>query len=224
MVGKVDIIKDKWEKNKERNLAFWRGKGHKVRMSFNYSFKLWDYFGPMIGDKKEVSIVDIGSGIISTTGSTWRGVKVDLHPCDIWADEYAEIHKGWRDQYGRVVKPIFPIEKQDMEKLTYKDEMFDIVHCNNALDHCIDPYKALKEMYRVCKKGGWIYLRHIPNEGVNNRYGMQHQWNITKQEDDCLIWNYQEGFYLSSVIEGFKNVEKEETPDVTITVVSTLQK
>jgi len=218
VVGKMNIVKEKWGKDKERNLRFWRGKAQKVKESFNSIFPLWDYFEPMIGDKKEVTIADIGSGLISTTGSTWPSAKVHLHPCDIYADEYAEICKDW--------KPVFTIEKQDMEKLTYKDEMFDIVHCANALDHCIDPFKALKEMYRVCKKGGWIYLRHHHNSGKKERYSMQHQWNIKRmmKEKDCLFWNYQGEFLLSECIKGFKTTMRTELPGEPITVVSTLQK
>ena len=111
-----------------------------------------------------------------------------------------------------------------MEKLTYKDEMFDIVHCANALDHCVDPFKALKEMYRVCKPGGWIYLRHAINSGKKERYSMQHQWNIQKKSDDCLFWNYQYEFLLSDVIKGFNSVEKVELEGEPTTIVSTLQK
>ena len=116
------------------------------------------------------------------------------------------------------------MEKQDMENLTYEDEMFDIVHCANALDHCVDPHKALKEMFRVCKVGGWIYLRHTPNEGKRHRYTMQHQWNIEVVGEDCRIWNYQGEFMLSECVSGFKNVKKVELSGEPITIVSKLNK
>ena len=218
MAKKIDIIKEKWSKGHDLNLRFWRIKLPHKAESFNHAFELPDYFRPMIGDKKEVWIADLGAGVISTTGNTWKTAKVHLYPSDYFFDEYEKFYKM------KGIKQFIPMEKQDMENLTYKDEMFDIVHCANALDHCIDPYKALKEMYRVCKKGGWIYLRHIPNEGKNNRYSLQHQWNITKEGDDCLIWNYQDKFWLSQCLKGFTNVVKQELVDEQTTIVSILQK
>lgn len=214
----MNLIKEKWEKGRELNLNWWRAKLPTKANSFNFEFPLSDYFRPMIGDKKEVWIADLGAGVISTTGSTWKGVKVHLYPSDIWADEYAEFYKFWG------IKPFLPVEKQDMENLTYKDESFDIVHCANSLDHCVNPFRVLEEMYRVCKSSGWIYLRHLAHEGKNHRYMLQHQWNIEKKEDDCLIWNYQDKFLLSDCIKGFKTIEKVELPNEPITIVSTLHK
>jgi ubiquinone/menaquinone biosynthesis C-methylase UbiE len=54
--------------------------------------------------------------------------------------------------------PLFPIEVQNMEKLTYPDNFFDIVHCVNALDHTGHAEDAVKELIRVCKPGGWVYI------------------------------------------------------------------
>ncbi len=218
MVRKVNIVKEKWGKAHELNLAFWNRKLLFAEKSFNHEFELPEYFRPMIGDKKEVWIADLGAGVISTTGNTWKTAKVHLYPSDYYWDEYKEIYKE------RGIKQFIPMERQDMETLTYKDEMFDIVHCANALDHCINPFKALKEMYRVCKKGGWIYLRHIPKEGKNHNYSLQHQWNIEKKDEDCIIWNYRGGFLLSDCIKGFKSVEKQELSGEVITIVSVLQK
>lgn len=50
-------------------------------------------------------------------------------------------------------------EQQDMEKLTYADDSFDVVHCRNALDHTADAVAAVKEMIRICKPGGRVYIK-----------------------------------------------------------------
>ena len=218
MAIKASTIKEKWAKGHDLNLNFWRIKLPRVAEVYNHAFELPDYFGSMIGDKKEVWIADLGAGVMSTTGSTWKDVIVHLYPSDYYWDEYKEFYPM------KKVKQFIPMEKQDMENLTYKDEMFDIVHCANALDHCVDPRKALSEMFRVCKKGGWIYLRHIPREGLHNKYSLQHQWNIEIQGDDCVIWNYQDRFLLSDCIKGFTTVEKQELSNEQVTIVSTYQK
>lgn len=214
----MNIIEAKWKKNHDFNMQFWRRKLPYKAKTFNHDFPLPDYFAPMIGDKREIWIADLGAGVVATTGNTWVATVVHLYPSDIYADEFKEL---WRD-YG--VEQWIPMEKQIMEYLTYEDEMFDIIHCANALDHTINPFKALQEMYRVCKPGGWIYLRHNPDNGKKRRYSMQHQWNISATSDDCLFWNYQDKFLLSECIKGFKTVEKRELPDEPITVVSTYNK
>lgn len=44
------------------------------------------------------------------------------------------------------------------EKIPKQDESFDVVICVNALDHMIDPVKALLEIQRVLKTGGMFML------------------------------------------------------------------
>lgn len=139
-----------YESKKEQKLKEW-----------NKIFPLADYFAPMIGDKKEVVIADLGSGPVSTTGSTYKDVEVFLYPSD-------------KKKYDWHV--FIPIEQKDMEEMDYFDEVFDIVHCVNAIDHTRNPYKAVKEMKRICKKGGWVYLRHASSQ--KTLFGGHHYQNI----------------------------------------------
>ena len=81
-------------------------------------------------------------------------------------------------------------------------------------------------MYRVCKPGGFIYLRHFVNVGESERYSGLHLWNIDlNAKGDCLVWNPDKKFLLSDYFRGFKSVKKREmdyeTDDL---VVSILQK
>ena len=117
---------------------------------YNQTLPLVDYLLPLIGDKKEVRILDVGSGPFPITGQTLEGVKVELVHCD------QQDFKYFWDKYEAT--PVFPVEVQDMENLTYADKSFDIVHCINALDHTKGAEKALQEMIRVCKPGGFVYI------------------------------------------------------------------
>lgn len=164
---------------------------------FNKVSSLPDYFEPMIDNKKEIKIAELGAGIICTIGNKWKDVKIEIHASDIYQPEYvAELAKN-------NIKTIVPLEYQDMEHLTYPDEFFDIVHCVNALDHTADPKLALKEMFRVCKKGGWIYLRHYLKQ---IKHGGMHRWGINMHEGKCIFYNYNnENFYLSDIMD-FKTV------------------
>ena len=163
------------------------------------------YFKDLIGDKKEVTIAEIGSGMFCTIGSTWEGIKVNMYPSDILADEFNQILKDCN------VTPLIPIKKQNMEKLTYPDNFFDVVHCVNALDHTADTEKALKEMYRVCKPGGFIYLRHFVNVGENESYSGMHMWNIDlTDKDDCVIFNKDKKYMLSDLFKKASSTKKRE--------------
>ena len=88
------------------------------------------------------------------------------------------------------MKPFIPVEYQDMEKLTYPDEYFDIVWCHNALDHTRNAKEAVKEMIRVCKTDGWIIIICSPNQLDT---GYLHFWNA---KQDGIFDNYKEKFDL----------------------------
>lgn len=45
--------------------------------------------------------------------------------------------------------------KADILDLPFADEEFDVVFCNHVLEHIVDDKKAMSELYRVMKKGGW---------------------------------------------------------------------
>lgn len=45
--------------------------------------------------------------------------------------------------------------KADIQNLPFEDNSFDVIFCNHVLEHVEDDKKALSELYRVMKKGGW---------------------------------------------------------------------
>ncbi len=45
--------------------------------------------------------------------------------------------------------------KADILDLPFEDNSFDVIICNHVLEHIEDDKKALKELYRVMKPGGW---------------------------------------------------------------------
>jgi ubiquinone/menaquinone biosynthesis C-methylase UbiE len=176
---------------RRKTIRFYDSKLDRKIGEFNKERLLNDYFEKMIGDKKEVTIAELGAGPVCTIGNVWPGTNVNLYASDLLWDYY---QKMWE---RRKLSPVVPIERQDMESLTYPDEMFDIVHCVNALDHCLNPMQALKEMQRVCKKDGWIYLRHKIRQKERNPGGM-HYWNIDVMKGALTIWNDEDKFILDN--------------------------
>ena len=174
------------ERGKHLAIRYYKKKDRRKLRAFNHDFPLPQYFKELIGDKKSVLIADLGAGSICTLGNQWPGVELKILASDLLADEYNE---HWRNTKRTILNPV---TKQDMEALSYPDNAFDIVHCANALDHCENPRAAIAEMIRVCKPGGWVYLRHIQNEGSKENYHGFHQWNFDIDDDgEAFLWNKQ---------------------------------
>lgn len=49
--------------------------------------------------------------------------------------------------------------KADIRNLPFEDNSFDVVFCNHVLEHIEDDRKAMSEIYRVMRKGGWGILQ-----------------------------------------------------------------
>ena len=53
-----------------------------------------------------------------------------------------------------IESPIADI-KADIRNLPLENNEFDVIFCNHVLEHIAEDAKALKELYRVMKPGGW---------------------------------------------------------------------
>jgi predicted SAM-dependent methyltransferase len=48
--------------------------------------------------------------------------------------------------------------KMDITNITYGDNSFDAILCSHVLEHVMDDKKAMREMFRVLKPGGWAII------------------------------------------------------------------
>ena len=53
--------------------------------------------------------------------------------------------------------------KADICNLPFKDHQFDVILCNHVLEHIPDDKKAMSELFRVLKPGGWAIFQ-IPQD------------------------------------------------------------
>jgi len=49
--------------------------------------------------------------------------------------------------------------KMDITDIQYPDASFDAIICNHVLEHVPDDRRAMRELYRVLKPGGWAILQ-----------------------------------------------------------------
>ncbi len=67
-------------------------------------------------------------------------------------------------------KEIFNVDGEpvDVQQLPYNDNEFDVVLCNETLEHVPDLHKATNELIRVCRKAVIITVPHEPKEFIEN--------------------------------------------------------
>jgi SAM-dependent methyltransferase len=51
------------------------------------------------------------------------------------------------------------VTQLDITELPFNNESFDTIICNHVLEHIVDDQKAMRELYRVLKTGGWAVLQ-----------------------------------------------------------------
>jgi predicted SAM-dependent methyltransferase len=49
--------------------------------------------------------------------------------------------------------------KMDITNISYADNCFDVILCIHVLEHILDDRKAMRELFRVLKPGGWAILQ-----------------------------------------------------------------
>lgn len=59
---------------------------------------------------------------------------------------------------GDIESPLAKV-KMDIHDIPFEDNSIDIIFCNHVLEHVDDDRKALSEMKRVLKPGGWAILQ-----------------------------------------------------------------
>lgn len=72
--------------------------------------------------------------------------QIEYYPCDLFP-EYYNFNGGAE------------IKKTDITNIHFEDNYFDVILCSHVLEHIPDDRRAMSELYRVIKKGGWGILQ-----------------------------------------------------------------
>lgn len=59
---------------------------------------------------------------------------------------------------GDLESPLADV-KMDVHDIPFADNTFDVVFCNHVLEHVTDDHRAMTEILRVLKPGGWAMLQ-----------------------------------------------------------------
>lgn len=198
--------KAKWDSGVDKEISFWSNwidtKGREFsheEFLFRTSndTQLQDNFKEMIGfEKKNIDILDIGSGPLTVLGKNWDNKTINITAIDPLADNYLEL----RQRYN--LTSSVKINKGFVESLEeiFAPDSFDFIHARNSLDHCWDPKKGIQNIYNLLKPKSKAYISVFINEGEHEKYDGLHQWNFHESEKKIEIWNKNDRFYLDDII------------------------
>ena len=187
--------KDIWESGLASEIEFWRDVLSGGNAAFNAELRARaDPNAPVQAGilaelparpSAEIKILDVASGPISWCGWLIDGKKANVTAVDALADVYNML----LDEY-KISPPIRTI-KGEAETLVeqFGKNQFDLVHILNALDHCYDPLRAVREMLDVAKSDGVVFIQGNLNEAEAAQYDGLHQWNIDVREGKLVFWN-----------------------------------
>lgn len=165
--------------------------------------------GVVAADIAKTKILDVGAGPVSKLGPVLQGQRLPIVAVDPLAPFYDEITRRYGVDWPIKTRQGFA---EDLSA-QFAPNSFDAVYCSNALDHCIDPLRAVEEMMIVARVGGRITLEHGLNEAENENYEGFHQWNIEVVGADFFIWNRAGRVHMNPLIEPFGRVETRRRED-----------
>jgi 2-polyprenyl-3-methyl-5-hydroxy-6-metoxy-1,4-benzoquinol methylase len=148
--------------------------------------------------REAVSILDVGSGPLTSVGKAYPGKRIQVTAADALAEEYMTALRKAN------VEPLVPpvaVAGEDVAS-HFGAESFDVAFMANALDHTADPILVLDNLVEVTKRDGRVALRHMKNEGERNSYFGIHLWNIECRDGRFVIWNRETTHDVASVLAG----------------------
>lgn len=115
-----------------------------------------------ISGLKEGKILDVGMGDCGCMALflARRGFHVTGIDHSSWA-----IHKSREEAARFKPKGSFQARRAKAENIPFEDNSFDAVFSYHSLHHMDNIEKAIKEMFRVCRKGGLIVISDLHSKG-----------------------------------------------------------
>jgi SAM-dependent methyltransferase len=95
----------------------------------------------------DARVLEVGCGAHGLIFFFGAGEAIGVDPL---ADHYRTLFPVWQGRAQTIAV--------GGETLPFDDASFDVVLCDNVVDHALDPRKILEEMARVLKPGGTLYF------------------------------------------------------------------
>ncbi|MFT8321132.1 MAG: methyltransferase domain-containing protein [Bacillus sp. (in: firmicutes)] len=147
----------------------------KIKMRYNRVSKIYDLMDRMIKEQWRIKLLSQVSGKVLEVG-IGTGTNLKFYPKQIQSLTGVDFSEGmlkYAKEKASKEECKFPVEliEADIQELPFPDHTFDSVVSTCVFCSVPDPVKGLKELRRVCKPSGRIYmLEHMRSE--NNLVGL----------------------------------------------------
>ncbi len=144
---------ERWQLAQTYEQAWWLSRQDHIDFDFyrEYAADLVEQMKPVMAVGPATSVLEIGSGAGGIITFLNAGERQAIDPLE---DFYSSVPAFQAQRDPQVL-----YQKAKAERLPFEDHRFDLVICDNVLDHCDDVSAALREMRRVLTADGKIYLR-----------------------------------------------------------------
>lgn len=153
-------------------------------------------------DKTIKSVLDVGTG----TGDFLKVLQQTFpHSKITGVDPNQESLKEASQKFDNV-----HFANMKAEKLTFNDNTFDVASISMALHHLSNVQKALSEMKRVVKPGGWVIVNELYSDNLNPAqevHKMVHHFKSAIQRKMGIIHN--QTFKKKQIIDEIKKADIE---------------
>lgn len=114
--------------------------------------------------KHITNALEVGCGPYSNIRIVSKLVQIDNITCtDPLMDTYKKFKLTWVSEMARKGK--IKAITETCESISATDNFYDLVICNNVLDHVQDAPKCFREMHRVLKPGGhFVFSQDLTSE------------------------------------------------------------
>lgn len=123
------------------------------------NFNAMRYFNPRIRDewiKKIANEIPPGSKVVDVSSGNRPYMELFSH-CEYFSHEF-EGNENINDTFRAKRDETKHDFVGDITSLPIENESFDVVLCTEVFEHVPEPIEAMRELVRVCKKGGKIIV------------------------------------------------------------------
>jgi len=155
------ISRDRWKKAQEYEQGFWQGvaertaQGSYEQIGF-YEWRAQDLLRRLgaigLGDAlgPESRIVELGSGPVGVVGFLPGQEKVAVDPLNTYYSTDSHLTE--------LRKPEVEYLAAGGESVPLESGRYDLVIMENCIDHTQDPHAIMREIHRLLRDGGLLYL------------------------------------------------------------------
>ncbi len=173
------------------------------------NIRVWDYIKMIEGGDFQNTDKVLDTGALHTYFCIYLSQFVGEYVCTdnfYWAKReycqdrtYYQSPEEWCEYIEKKSKGKVKGEEADLVNLQYADNYFDKVMCISVIEHVPDDRKAMSEMLRVVRPGGFVLLTTEYNPTLSKPY----------DEVDGSYYRVYNDFGIEELVKGYNVVDRE---------------